>query len=161
MYKHSKTGRTISGLTGRLFEYEVLGEVAKCVVAEDIKYLPFRLATEQAKKNQPSTWDPTDPPTDFANDLHAYVALKLGIDDWSQLNLFSSTGQALDVFHGVDAFFEYQGAICTLDLTLRNKGGYKADLEITPNDFSEESELRCLAGDIALRLKGGIDVVRM
>lgn len=162
MFKHSKK-RTISGaLTGRLFEYEVLGEVAAgCVNEEDIKYIPYRLATEQVKANQPTTWDPTDPPTDFANDLHAHVALQLGLDDWSELKIYNSVGQALDIFHGVDAFFEFQGKLCTLDLTTRDKGGYKADLEVTPLDFTESSQLQSLAGDIALLLKGGIDVVRM
>lgn len=160
MYKHQRCASKSDNLTGHLFEYEVLGVAAKFVTREDIKYIPYRQALQQAKQKQVKEWDPTDPPTSVANDLHAMVALKLGIDNWSELKLFSSIGQALDRFHGVDAFFEHRGNVCTIDLTLKDKGGYKADMEVTPRDL-EKDAMRCLAGDIARRLKGGVDVVRM
>ncbi len=159
MYKHQRY-TTKSGYSGQLFEYEVLGRVAKCVNSEDIKYISYRQAIEQAKTTQSTDWDPADPPTDVANDLHALVAMKLGIEEWSELKLFSAIGKALDYFHGVDAFFEYRGNVCTIDLTLKDKGGYKADVEVSPRDL-EKDAMRFLAGDIALRLKGGVDVVRM
>lgn len=157
MYKHQRHSNK-DFYSGHMFEYEVLGVAAKSVTQEDIKYIPYRQAIEQVKTTQNTDWDPTDPPTDIANDLHASVALALKIEDWSELKFYSSIGRALDFYHGVDAFFEYRGCVCTIDLTLKDKNGYKADVEVTPKDL-EKDALRYVAGDIALRLGGGAYVV--
>ena len=121
------------GYTGRLFEEEVL---LRCHFAWK-GYVPFRQSVRLVEANQP--WDPTDPSTRGASDLHTQVAMALELEDWSELRLFSALRTPLDVFHGIDAFFEWKGRVVTLDLTCnRKKDGYKADLMIRPEDSDDD-----------------------
>src|SRR3990167_3897702 len=89
---------------------------------------------QMVRKNQP--WDPTDPgdPDDsknhFAQDLHADVCVELGVEEWSEVALYTAVGSPLDRFHGIDAFFEFHGTIVSIDLTVGRKGSHKADLVI-------------------------------
>lgn len=139
---------TGNGYTGRIFEYEVL---AVCHTSWDgHSYVSFRQSLWLVKQNQP--WDPTDPSTKEGEDLHCQVALALGIEDFSELSLFTAIGTPLDVFHGIDAVFEWQGRVVTIDLTTNpHKDSYKADLILRPND--EEDNWRSAAIQIASRLQ--------
>jgi len=118
------------GYTGGLMESEVLGELPKFEKG-DI-YVPFKPMMEWVEKHQ--FGDPTDPEPRFANDLHATVAEKLGIEDLRNIKFFTAIGSPLDHFHGIDAFFKIQlnekQIIVTLDVTMNpNKGeNYKADV---------------------------------
>lgn len=110
---------------GRLFEREML---AVCQTGwNGHSYVSFQQALWLVENNQP--WDPTDPSTRAAEDLHCQVALALGLEDFTELSFLSALGSPLDLFHGVDGLFEWKGGIVTIDLTVDpNKVNYKADL---------------------------------
>jgi hypothetical protein len=117
--------------SGTEIEEEVLGHA---LVVWDGAYLPFGKSLELVKAHQPC--DPSDPEAGFANDLHASVALALGLEDWSELKLFTAVGSPLDFFHGVDAFFELRGKIVTIDVTINpNKCVAKADMVLNVSDL--------------------------
>ena len=123
-----------TGYTGKLFEGEVLGE---CKVAWD-GYMSYKGSMELVRENQP--WDPSDPESRVANDLHASVAITAGIEDFEELKLFTALGTPLDYFHGVDAWFEFRGSVLTVDVTTnRHKDEYKADMVIHLDDLDEEN----------------------
>lgn len=134
--------------TGHLFEEEVFGRCR----AKANGYIPYRQALAEVEANQP--WDPTDPGTRFANDLHAEVASALGLDDWTGLRFFTAIGSALDRYHGIDAFFRFGIAIVTLDVTLNDakRNGYKADI-IVPSAAVEEAPYR---GELALAIAASL-----
>jgi len=121
-----------NGMTGKLFEWEVLGP---CIVTVS-GYLPYLDAMALARKSQP--WDPTDPETRAGSDIHASVALALGLDDWFELALYTALNSPLDLFHGVDGWFEFNGRIVTLDLT-RNptKTSSNADIIIQESELDD------------------------
>lgn len=53
----------------------------------------------------------------------------------------------MDVFHGVDGFFEFHGIVVTIDVTTNpNKDSGKADVIVHPDDLEN---LSTLAGRIA------------
>ena len=121
-----------NGMTGKLFEWEVLGP---CLVTVS-GYLPYMDAMALAREFQP--WDPTDPENRAGSDLHANVALALGLDDWFELSLYTAVNSPLDLFHGVDGWFEFNGRIVTLDLT-RNptKTSSNADIIIQESELDD------------------------
>ena len=128
--------RIDTGITGHLFEEEVLGVLFVSWSCED--YISFDQALAQAKASQ--NWDPRDPSSRLANDLHAEVALALGLNDWRELRLYSSVGTPLDHFHGVDGFFEFCGRVVTIDLTVGHKEFAKADFVFHPLDLEEHRQ---------------------
>lgn len=145
-----KFANSYEGYTGGLLEEEVFGRCRGDWDGET--YLSFRDSLEYAKNNQPVGWRVSDPASRFAGDLFSLVALKLGLDDWSELKLYGAVGTPLDIFHGVDGFFEYNGEIFTIDLTLnQHKDSYKADIVINP----ETSDLEVVADEIASSMSRG------
>ena len=118
------------GYTGGLLEKETLGSLPR--LEKEGVYVPFHRAMEWAEEHQ--FGDPTDPDPRFANDLHATVAEKLGIEDLRRIKFFTAVGSSLDFYHGIDAFFKIEQAgkeiVVTLDVTMNpNKGeNYKADV---------------------------------
>lgn len=121
--------------TGHLFEREVVGQ---CLALSDGSYVSYRQAEQMVLRSQP--WDPSDPGTRVGNDLHAQIALALGIDDWSRLGLFTAIGSPLDQFHGVDAIIVLRTdrgcKKVTVDLTTNpTKGEYKATITIEPHQL--------------------------
>lgn len=138
-----KISNSYEGYTGKLLEEEIFG---RCGGPWDGKtFFSFPAGVEYAKNNQPLDWRPSDPEPRFAGDLFATVAGRLGIEDWSELKLYSSVGTPLDIFHGVDAFFEYRGGVVTIDVTLnQHKDVYKADYVVNP----ETTDLEVVADGI-------------
>ena len=123
----------MNAYTGRLFEEEVLGEIHVSWNG----YMTYRDSVKYVKEHQ--EWDPTDPDTDKANDLHALVAIDLDLEDFDELKLYNALNTPMDYFHGVDCFFEFLGEIVTIDLTINpEKIFYKADLVVHPDDLEEE-----------------------
>lgn len=121
------------GYTGRLFEEEFLGTWRG---QWDGGYITYSRAMNLVKSSQP--WDPTDPDPRHANNLHALVADRLGIEDYAMLKLYTAIGSPMDRFHGVDGFFEFMGQIVTIDLTINSrKDYYKADVIITESDVEQ------------------------
>ncbi|MCR4279667.1 MAG: hypothetical protein NUV78_02955 [Candidatus Zambryskibacteria bacterium] len=117
--------------TGSEIEEEVVG---RCMLKWNGKHVPYQQSMRSVMANQP--WDPSDPEPKFANDLHASVALALKLDDWSRLKLYTAVGSPLDYYHGVDCFFEFEGLIVTIDVTVNpNKLEYKADLVLNVSDL--------------------------
>jgi hypothetical protein len=136
---------------GKQFEREVLG-VGASLFGGPTDYIPYRKAMDEVKsfvKTKCDCWDCGDP-DGHINDLHYYVAQALGLDDWSELKLYPCTDSNLDFWHKVDCFFWYRGNICTIDISLRNKGGYRADVEYGQEDVFNPKPL---ANDIAMRLR--------
>ena len=150
------------GYTGRLMEEELFSASEKESFSSE--YLPYKESIEEAKENQPYE-DPSDPEPRFSNDLHATVCEMLGLDDYSKLKIYTAIGSHLDVYHGVDAFFEVEinGKIhrVTLDVTFnKNKeDGGKADVVflvpregLDPGSKEDKEEYRNLLDDVALRV---------
>ena len=122
--------------SGRMFEWEVFGNPTMNDEHDHSKKKSLFDSIMEVKQNQ-GDWDPTDPNTRFANDLHALVADKMGLDDYSNLKFFKALGGGLDHHWGADGFFEIGDNRVFVDLTLRNKG-LKDTVEIHPDDNLDE-----------------------
>jgi len=61
---------------------------------------------EIIEKSQANGFDPCDPKTDFANDLHATIVEEMS-GEYSDLEYYSAGGSHLD-YCGVDAFFKFK-----------------------------------------------------
>ena len=140
---------------GKELESDWFPDCNPAVTVERTKYVPYRKAMEMVKSNLPGGWDPTEPATVMARDFHYLVAEEMGLteddvpeEEFQKLKLYPSVGTAFDVFHGVDAFFEYNGISATVALTHQEqKDEYKADVIINPEDvFSYESAVKAVAG---------------
>ena len=136
------------GYTGHLAEGEIF---ERCPGSWDAKtYFDFPKSVEYVKNNQPADWRVSDPKPRLAGDLFANVAEKLDLDDWEDLKLYTAVGTPLDLFHGTDAFFEYEGTIVTIDLTINDKKQqHKADFVINPGI----DDLEVIADAIVSRMK--------
>lgn len=141
MYNPNMGERLGQHISGGIVERDLLGEV-KTEYFERFKnagYFSYRQALATVKEFQPS--DPSDPERRFANDLHATIADKLGLEDYSALRFYTAaTHTHLDVLHGIDGFFELQYSsedsisMVTLDVTSFPKESYKADVLVTVPD---------------------------
>lgn len=142
----------MKGYTGGLLEADTfpkVGEVAR--TRQYVSYAQAMMAWRLVKDHQP--WNPSEP-TGWAGNLHSEVCIALGLEDWSELCLFSAAGSALD-WHGTDAWFELAGARVTLDVTANPAkfDGYKADIIVSPVAIENAGERRELAATIAAELK--------
>lgn len=147
-----------NGYTGRLFEEDILRPCKD--IPCDGKYIPYRMALDLVRGHQP--WKPEDPNTRPANDLHAYICEKAGIEDYSSVKLLTALDTHLDKFHGVDAVAEYEangrngGKVIidiTLDLSLnpaKKSHGYKADVIVGGID---DKDLEAAADQVAELLR--------
>lgn len=135
----------MNGYTGRLLEEEALGVCR----AKAGPYQSWKKALAAVLANQP--WDPSDPGPRFASDLHAEVALCLGLEDWSVLRYYTAVGSDFDVWHGVDAFLIFQGEMVTIDVTTNPEklNGYKADFIVGPEAIWDAATRESLAREIA------------
>ena len=132
------TTPTMTGLTGRLFEWSVLGK-ALTTPENLLGYLPFKKAMALAKKL--TCWNPTDPEPRQANNLHFYVCEALKVEDYSKVRFYSALGTPLDFFHGVDCWIEYDSRVVTIDLTANgHKDYHKADVVVHPEDLEDGGE---------------------
>ncbi len=132
-------------MTGREFEEKVVGH---CLWQWQ-GYTTREKAMARVRNSQPESWDPTDPEPDIANNLHAYICIKLGLEEWSEVAFYSAVGSPLDRWYGIDAFFQFRGEVVTIDLTTNpKKRQYKADLIVHPY-MVERSELEQLGQQIA------------
>lgn len=129
---------TMTGLTGRLFEWSVLGN--PLATPENLRgYMPYNRAMTLAKNL--AVWDPTDPAPRQANNLHFYVCEALGVEDYSQVRFYSALGTPLDFYHGVDCWVEFGGRVVTIDLTANiHKDHHKADVVVHPEDLEDEGK---------------------
>jgi hypothetical protein len=132
-----------SGVTGRIFEEEVLGH---CTVQWDGRtYLRYREAMDLVRMHQP--WLPTAPSQFLPRQLHAAVAKALGVDT-QKIALYTAVGSPLDRFHSVDGFVEFEGSVVTIDVTInRHKDAYRADVILSEDDV--ENNFTTVAGRIS------------
>lgn len=129
-----------SGYTGGLTEKEIFGVVENPKNMPELEkrykeagFIKLKDAMDVIKRYQPEGSDPSDPTPDFANDLHATVAEKLGIEDYEKVRFYTSVGTYIDIANGVDAFMEIdkdeKTVFVTLDVTNNpQKGSHKADV---------------------------------
>jgi len=142
--------------TGKLFEHDVLKDGAHVFCCGCMpKYKPWKKAmSEVIERVSYSKWDPTDPDSRICNDLHATVAIELGLEDYSDLKLFPAVHSSFDIHHGVDMFFLWGKKYATIDLTVNGeKGKHKADINITPECIND---LERVAKQIKVYLTKGV-----
>ncbi|MBI2483185.1 hypothetical protein HYV74_03345 [Candidatus Uhrbacteria bacterium] len=119
--------------TGRQFERDFVGSItqdrayqeALQKVATPDGFVRFDAALRLVRAHQP--WDPTNPDADLLRDLRLEIIdqLHLREQDADRVRAYTAVGSPLDIFHGIDAFIEYQDQKTenvrriTLDLTLK------------------------------------------
>lgn len=155
LYMVMKMERMERGYTGGLLEVDMFGERFRKRRGGPGEYKKYEEALKEVKVDYPG--DPSDPRERFASDLHAEVAQELGLEDWSELRLYSAVGSSLDYYHGVDAFFEWRDQRVTMDVT-RNpakESGYKADVILGEEEFELPQRRLEKAIEIAEILRAG------
>lgn len=126
------------GYTGRLFEEEFFA-VCQGPWWDGHSYVPFRKALWLVETHQPEGWNPSEPSTRAARDLHCQVAIALDLEDFAELSLFTALHSPLDLFHGTDGVIEWRGKVVTVDLTTNpHKDSYKADIILHPEDEGDD-----------------------
>ena len=125
-----------SGYTGLLFEEEVLGRCR----ATARGYMKWSEALHFARANQPAQKTPT------MRQLERTVRELTG----TAATFYTAVRTPLDLYHGVDGWFEFRGAVVTLDVTRNpHKDSGKAHLIVHEDDVGD---LAALAGRIAREL---------
>ena len=90
---------------------------------------------EIIENSQFGNFDPCDPATDFANDLHAMIIEEMG-GEYSDLEYYPAQGSHLD-YCGVDAFFKFKY------LDENNKEDFvRVCLDLTSNSLENKNKLR-------------------
>jgi len=119
---------------------------------------PLPVCLEHAKRNQKTGWNPVTPPTDLMFTLYYSVKKHLlylteGNPAVRMLGLFVTVGQPADYFWGVDCFFDLDGRVATIDITMRpDKPGHKAQFLFRRVDITCRPSRRALAERIARHL---------
>lgn len=141
--------------SGKMNERDTFGEpkrgpgftAAWHAKATENGYLKFNDALELVREHVMQ--DSTNPAKPFANELRLAVIDELGVEneeDMGRVKFYSAVGTPADVFHGVDAWMEYetpdgQRLIVTLDATRNpSKDSAKADLVIPEISDPTEDE---------------------
>lgn len=131
----------VNVLTGEGFEREVLGISH---VDIDVKRLPrynkklnFFETVEMVKTIQGIyNWNPKIPKTEISKKLFEITRSLLKKSSGERLRIFVSVGTRLDLHFGTDFFFELNGSVATVDLTISNKKDeVKANLLVRPFDI--------------------------
>lgn len=121
-------------------------------------YLSYNTAMELIKKFQPGDKEAvTNPQRDFMRELRLSVLEKMNLSEEDEkktdnLKSYTAVGSPLDIFHGVDAFLTFKDenkkktAVVTIDISLRQKVQFKADIceygEIPPPEEDEGEYLK-------------------
>ncbi len=159
--------------SGRELEVDVLGKpkfppayeaAYRRLAHEKGGYLPYHQAQALIREFNPD--DPTNPKQDFARDARLAIcdALELDEEDMDSVKFYSAVGTALDIYHGVDGWFEidcedlkagHLHAEVSLDVTKRADKldeGHKADVMIgdvaAPDDEAYLTAVDKYAGEI-------------
>lgn len=140
---------TVDLKKGKEFELSLLGNEINDGLC---KYDSFKNCICRIKDKQ--RWDVSCPVSNrFANDIHALVAIALGLDDWSKLEIYNALGSALDYYHGVDFFFVIGNKRVTIDLTTNpEKIHGKADFILQEIVVDNEEFLKEFAKELAQKL---------
>ena len=137
---------------GADFEQALLGSAIDIPEGEHDHYLSFKDAIEYTKEHQPSIFDRSE----WIKDLRARISEKCTDKD-TPVKFYTAVGTPLDIYHGVDAFFEQGGRIATVDVSLHEKeqkadvlliGGFDEDGNITIS----EADMETVANQLAEKL---------
>lgn len=90
---------------------------------------------EIIERSQLGNFDPCDPATDFANNLHATIVDEMGAE-YSDLEYYPARGSHLD-YCGVDAFFKFY----YLDEN-NKKNSIRICLDLTSNTLENKNQIR-------------------
>lgn len=121
-------------------------------------YLSFDKAVDFVKEYQPNPLERSRAMKELRHKVAA-----LCTDDRTPVKFFTAIGTPLDVYHGVDAFFEQGGRVATMDISLRAKEIGKADvlvqasLDANGNVAISDEEMTRAADKIAAVLNGNAD----
>lgn len=142
--------------SGRMYEADLLGDfkptkefVAKLrAIRTETGYVERGKILDLIRRH-PSE-DPTNPGKPFAYELRLATAEAMGLEDdadLDRLKFYTAVGTPADVFHGIDAWIEFESkrgndsVIVTLDATKNpNKEEAKADLVIPEIPDPSEDE---------------------
>ena len=154
-------------LSGRDFEYEIFGiagEEGNKVTppsyldfTESVQAVAGKGLTRIGSDGQEETYNPSDPTWGKTRLIWKSVRRALPRRVYGSVSpppfLYISVGQtSLDFWHGVDAFFWWQGVLVSIDVSLILQKEIKADLLVTPEDLTPEGLSR-LGRKIAELLK--------
>ncbi len=149
-------GNDLSLRLGREFEVEIFGnwlsDHSKFYADNRIpEYLDFESSIAQqieinwkraelSRELGQEFYDPSKPRT--GKSLRVWSAVKNYLSSCNPkyrrlpLHLYVSVGwNALDYYHGVDAFFWWEGVYASVDLSLKRKESTSADLQLTREDL--------------------------
>jgi hypothetical protein len=113
-------------------------------------YIPYQQAMRLARAAQP--YDPCAPSRDGARKLHGAVAKELkkvlGLVEDRELRFYTAVRTPLDDLHQVDGWFEFEGWVITIDLTISDrKDQAKANVVVHAQEADDNFEFA--AKDIA------------
>lgn len=134
-------------------ERAIFGTVSEKFVDDESRYISFDEALTWAKEHQPNL----ESRSEIASELRRLVA-NLCVKKDEAVKFYTSVGTPLDLYYGIDAFMEQGNNRVTLDVSLRDKDSFKADvlLKATIDEDGEvevsEEEINAVAGQIAYRL---------
>lgn len=139
-----------SGETGHTFEMDHLypskdprRQALSKISHESIPYKHFADAIVECLEGNPGRFSGTelwDPPTGWLRDVHFAIAERLGVEDYENLVVMPTLKTSADVHHGIDLLVAYREPkndreiIVTVDLSLRRKERFKADVLVTETD---------------------------
>lgn len=136
------------GLTGRLAEEAIAPPcTSDCNGCKSYSEL-----IKMIKKSQPLGWNPFDPGTKIANDLHWHIAQALRVD-CKEVGLYTTLGIVMDL-DGVDLLVEAEAGIVTIDITVNSeKKEYRADFIFNVNNDTDPERLQDFGRKVAEALK--------
>lgn len=138
---------------GADIEQAVLGTLSIPLRERRDEYLAYADAIEYAKKYQPSQLERSK----IIKGLRQLVT-ELSEDTEHPVKFYTAVGTPLDIYHGIDAFFEQNGRRATIDISLKDKESLKADVLMKvsfDNDGRPElgtQEMHRVADEIARKL---------
>lgn len=120
------------------------------------EYMSYRDAIDRVKQQQPDILKRSPIVTQLRN-MVAENCHNKGLP----VKFFTAVGTPLDIYHGVDGFFEQGNTIVTVDVSMKDKETYKADvllqvgLDTEGNLVVDQKEMQKIAHDIAHILNSG------
>ncbi len=121
--------------SGTIVERELLGRIKQA--SDSPHYIDRHKAFARIRRLQPEGSDPHDPKTDFAAVVMTEIEKLLGVPGQDRVQFYTAVGSTLDRHQGIDGWFEYNGDVVTIDITLNPHKGpeKKADIVfLVPKD---------------------------
>jgi hypothetical protein len=120
-------------------------------------YQPFNEALQYVHEHQPS---PLERRSHSIKNLRSKIA-SLCHNEFEPVKFYTAVDTPLDTYHGVDGFFEQGHRIVTVDISMREKEAFKADvlliasLDEDGRVVIDEREMDRVAHEVADRLNQG------